>query len=747
MCIGGAATMIVTKSRGRQVIVRHRDSDGERIETKIDNYRPYFFVKDSDAAGIQCLAKERGYEGVYGESLTKIAVAVPQQIYDFKKDYPNIQTWEANIPFVNRVLTDRIKDGHTPFKQYEHRTWYLDCEWSPTTNKLRVIVVYDSFTKSEYVWFVNSALEETTQYYEFGDYEYEIPAMGFPSEREMLTHFLRHMDRHDPDIITGWYVVGADIKVIVERCRAVGIQPTMMSPMRRLHYSYKDWEQPIVGRNCIDLMLAFSKLWELKNGKLPSYKLDDVSWEVLKEKKVELPDGHDTYLTDLPLYIHYCRQDVRLLPKLDAKVNALDYFTSLQHIVQCDIRSTPFITKMFSNLVLMDEDNKVRIPTNPQFDYQPYEGADVMEVEAGLYNNVGILDIKAMYHSNADLYNISWDTLDEEGKDCGNGTCFSQDEKGILVRQMDKMTNLRNEFKTKMIVSDGERKAKWDTMQFAAKTLVASMYGVAGDSKYGLYHPKIASAITYTSRDTLGRLKDLAEEAGCKVLYGHTDSVFCEIGSPLEGMQLMASINAQMKPIEVEFEKWCSSMVLMAKNRYAGRVTWADGEAQTPSLYIKGIEMKQSRMPPIMKEVMSKTIGMILDNKEEEEVNDMLIPIIDGIINKNTPVEELCMKGKLEKKISDYKVLSGPSAGAAWANENLGKGYSIGSFFKVTLDDKGKYIAFDEPSDIDGIVNVGYDILCERFVVKKVQPYYDLMKWSIQPLLNAQQGLGHLAWV
>jgi len=77
----------------------------------------------------------------------------------------------------------------------------------------------------------------------------------------------------------------------------------------------------------------------------------------------------------------------------------------------------------------------------------------------------------------------------------------------------------------------------------------------------------------------------------------------------------------------------------------------------------------------------------------------------------------------------------------------LGKGYTAGSFFKVTIDESGKYIAFDDPSDIDGIVNVGYGIMCERFVLNKIQPYYDLMKWSMQPLLNAQQGLGGLVWV
>lgn len=740
--------MIVTKGRGNTIVVRHRDEQGVRIETKVNDYRPYFFVATPDAKLTPAISKEDGYQCIYGTKLTKITVADAGNIYDFKKQNPDVVTWEANIPFVNRVLTDRVRDGCEPFKQYDHRTWYLDCEWCPKTNEMRVIVVYDSFTNNEYIWFVDKNLEENTKFAEYGGYTYETPAIGFRSEREMLTHFLKHMDLQDPDIITGWFVVGADIKTIVERCRAVGVQPTTMSPMRRLTYSYKDWEQPIVGRNCIDLMVAFTKLWELKNGKLPSKKLDDVAMEALGEKKIELPDGHDTYLTDLPLYIHYCRQDVRLLPKLDAKVNALDYYTSLQHIVQCDIRSTPFITKMFSCLVLTDKDNTGRIPTDPLFRYEPYEGADVMEVQAGLYSNVGILDIKAMYHSNADLYNISWDTLalPEEGEDCGNGTYFKQGDKGLLVRQMDNMTKLRNKFK-QLIKDDPDNYDKWDTMQFACKSLVASMYGVAGDSKYGLYHPAVAAAITHTSRATLNRLKVVAEEHGSKVLYGHTDSVFCEIGSPARGEELMRSINAKMHPIEVEFEKWCSSMVLMAKNRYAGRVEWTDGLQHEPTLYVKGIELKQSRMPPIMKEVMSTTLNEILANKGTEVVNDLLIPIITSIVNGDVNLDDLCMKGKLEKNLSQYKVLSGTSAGAAWANEFLGKGYRSGSYFKVIIDDKGKYLAFDEPSDLEGIANVGYKIMCDRFVIQKVKPYYDLMGWSIQPLLNAYQGLGHLSWV
>mgnify|MGYP003637330109 FL=1 len=299
--------MIVTQGRGRTVNVRYRDEQGIRKTDKLTNYNPYFFIEDKDAIGISASSKESGYKGVYGEDLTKILVSDPRFVYDFKNQNPHIPTWEANIPYVNRVLSDRINNGHEPYKHYKHRIWYLDCEWSPATNKMRIIVVNDSFTDKEYVWFVDKNLTETTMFNKYGDYTYETPAMGFANETDMLEHFLGYMNKQDPDIITGWYVVGADIKTIIERSRACGLNPSLMSPYRRINYNYRDWEQPIVGRVCIDLMIGFSKLWELKNGKLPSYKLDDVAWEALGEKKIELPDGHDTYLTDPPLYLHYAR--------------------------------------------------------------------------------------------------------------------------------------------------------------------------------------------------------------------------------------------------------------------------------------------------------------------------------------------------------------------------------------------------------------------------------------------------------
>jgi len=157
--------------------------------------------------------------------------------------------------------------------------------------------------------------------------------------------------------------------------------------------------------------------------------------------------------------------------------------------------------------------------------------------------------------------------------------------------------------------------------------------------------------------------------------------------------------------------------------------------------------MKQSRMPAVMKECMKDVIGGILAGESQNVVTDNVTGLILKVIEGDIESTNLCMKGKLERNLSDYKVLSGPSAGAAWANEFLGKGYRKGSFFLVTLNDEGKYIAFDDPKEIEGKYNIGFKVLAERFIVKKVTPYFNIMGWDSQPLFNTLQGLGSLTWV
>ncbi len=546
--------MLVEQLRGKAVRVRHRDPEtNERLETTFSQHRPYCFIETERARNIprRWISDEDGYRGVYGEPLTKLFFDLPGDVRHFANEYQG-NTWEANIPWTNRVLADLAE----PIPHYKWRKVYLDGEWMTESGEITILGLFDSYTERMFLWIQKPDEIEPGKHTHIecknhpegkSQVTFDTPFIAFKDERSLLEHFVAHLNRLDPDIIIGWALQWADIQQILKRMRACGLDPATLSPLRRIRYDFGDWDQPIGGRACLDLMTGFEKLWVLKNGQLASKKLDDVAWAAFEERKVALPDGHDTFFTDVGTYLDYNRQDVALLPRLDNLLNVSEHFISLSHAAQVRFRDTPHVTKLATNLFLRDPEFTDRIPSKPQFVKEDYTGADIQEPEPGIYRHVGIADVKAMYHSNAALHNISWDTLDDNGKDCGNGTKFRQDQKGLLVRTMDHLTDLRNRYKG-LMKTDPENHKTWDAMQHAMKSLVASLYGICGDSRYGLYHPDIAAAITFTSRQTLFRLRDLCEELGHTCRYGHTDSVFVDIESPEIGVELMKVVNERMDP-------------------------------------------------------------------------------------------------------------------------------------------------------------------------------------------------------
>jgi hypothetical protein len=202
-----------------------------------------------------------------------------------------------------------------------------------------------------------------------------------------------------------------------------------------------------------------------------------------------------------------------------------------------------------------------------------------------------------------------------------------------------------------------------------------------------------------------------------------------------------------MFPIITEFEKWSSSFLIMTKNRYAGLVSWTDGEYHEPERYVKGIEMKQSRLPKAMKNAMGLVIDGMLQGHNEEDITFQLQNLIEDIVEERIAIADLTIKAKLSNDLHKYTVLSEARAGAKWANDNLGKGYRKDDYFLCTLDDTGKYIAFDDPSEIEGIAKVGYKEMARKFVLDKIIPYYEIMGWDYMPLQNTINGVTKVEWL
>jgi DNA polymerase elongation subunit (family B) len=187
-------------------------------------------------------------------------------------------------------------------------------------------------------------------------------------------------------------------------------------------------------------------------------------------------------------------------------------------------------------------------------------------------------------------------------------------------------------------------------------------------------------------------------------------------------------------------------MILKRKNRYAGKVTWTDGQSHEPEYYYKGLELKQARMPKAMKSTMDSILRAILDGVAQDEVDTEVCGLISKGINGEL-AEDVLMVGKLKRRLSQYKVLSGASAGADWAKKNLGRNYEVDEAFLTAVNKRGQHIAFDNFEQLQGVCTIDWPRMTETYIVNKACDIYDLVGWSTQELWNAHRGLGAVRWV
>ena len=151
-------------------------------------------------------------------------------------------------------------------------------------------------------------------------------------------------------------------------------------------------------------------------------------------------------------------------------------------------------------------------------------------------------------------------------------------------------------------------------------------------------------------------------------------------------------------------------------------------------------------MPKAMKSAMNSTLRAILDGEVRDEVDKNLSALITKGITGELG-EDLLMMGKLKKRLTEYRVLSGASAGALWAKETLGRDYVVDEAFFTAVDERGKHIAFDKIEQLEGVTKIDWHEMTEKFIVKKASDIYDLVGWDTVELTNAHRGLGAVEWV
>ena len=290
--------MIITNTNAG-ICLRWRE-DGERKEDLVsfNKFQPHFFVEknarsvklDGDTIYIKENRSKKnvsfamsltyesgGWKNLQGIELVKVTWYPSHSKYmnkvkTFFHDRGE-RTYEADVRHHYRYAVDMMDE----LPEYDMRKWYWDMEWmqgGEHDGAITAIVVYDNFDDEYYTL--------TWQ-----------PETG--TEKEMLEEFVLMVREKDPDMLISWFGWKFDLPKLIERLHENEFDPRALSPCMevdgvsfslsqskvKLSYGkygidgYSPINQPIKGRICVPLDLAFERQWnDAQRGTLPSLSLD-----------------------------------------------------------------------------------------------------------------------------------------------------------------------------------------------------------------------------------------------------------------------------------------------------------------------------------------------------------------------------------------------------------------------------------------------------------------------------------------
>jgi DNA polymerase elongation subunit (family B) len=409
----------------------------------------------------------------------------------------------------------------------------------------------------------------------------------FKSELELLKGFSKFIQKHNPNVIIGYNILGFDYQYMLNRsdynrcthdfCKQ-GVQIGKTCEQREISWSssaYSNQEFMYVdpeGRLIID-MLPIVK----RDHRLESYKLDYVA-KHFKLAKFKQDLGHIGIFKcyreftgeSLAEVGEYCVMDSVVCLLLFEKLNTWVGLTEMANI--CKVPIFYLYTKgqqikCFSQLYI--ESNKMNIVVEQDVykvdENEKFVGATVVKPKEGLYDNVLMFDFASLYPSILIAYNICYTTyvvddvvpdimcniLDwEDHVGCEHDTdvrkvkvkkekiiCahhryrFLKKPKGLLPTLVEKLLNARSFVKNQLkTAKDSNNKMLvniLDNRQLAIKVSANSMYGMLGAKKG--YLPLMPGAASVTAAGRMALLKTIKyieEKEGGLVVYGDTDSVF-----------------------------------------------------------------------------------------------------------------------------------------------------------------------------------------------------------------------------
>ena len=654
----------------------------------INQFQNYFFVES---------AQPTSYKSLDGYWVQKIVCETQEKLKIKCQEFASqgLRVFESDIKALERYLMDHnifaqiniegeglLKDGLLTFENPkitpghfypDYKIMSLDIETGKDGRLLSLAYSFRSKTLNEDRTVVLGQGVDTE------DVKFKMKEQG------LLEFFQAAVKRLDPDIFTGWNVIGFDFLFLDKKSKELKFPLAIgrnHRPLDMFQSARGEWHVKIEGRVVID------GPWSMKMNffTFESFKLNNVAKELLGSgKDIDEDETFDKwgeierrFREDKMALARYNVMDATLVLDIFEKTKLVDLMITRSYISGMLIERVGGSTASFDHFYLPAlHDAGVVAPNVEDVGWaRQAKGGFVLNPKVGIHPNVLVMDFKSLYPTVIQTFLI--DPLSRFQRDVNPlttpvGLRFSRTNH-ILPGKIEELLERRSEAK----------KSKNANLSQAVKILMNSFYGVMGSSGCRFYQEDLPDGITGSGQWILKTVIEFLENRGLAVLYGDTDSLFVQLptieGHDEQAKKLVNEVNTFLKgklkndfdvesKLEIQYDKFFKTLILTsargneegAKKRYAGlSLKDVDGK-KVEEMVLTGMEYVRSDWSMLARNFQYELIRRVFYGEDVQGYIDETLKKLD----RKELDDQLVLSKRLSKPLEDYVKNIPPHARAA----------------------------------------------------------------------------------